>query len=392
MLFIRTLLVALLMVGTTYAQTPKESKPAAERAPHADEELALAALEGLMAQSPERALPIIKKVLAGPQTKLVKQRALFVLGQIDSPEAQEILLQTARSSDAAMRGEAIRSIGIGGDPKSLDALKQIYDTGVGDVKEEVLQAWLIADRKDLVYQVALNAKTEEEATAAIRMLGAMGATDELRKLGDRPNASGGLVEAYAISGDLASLRKIAEGSGDRAVRLDAVRKIGIIDGEAARTALREIYARSTDPEFKEAALQGMLIAGDEQGVLALYRASTNSDEKRALLRMLSTMDGDAALQAIDAALETKSPAAVPPTGSAPAATTLLEKKFQRAAKQYEKFQHEGQTMYCQRTGTKSMPYTCLTEAQLRQQVEEYERSRNAVPRSGPPVVTTVPGG
>src|SRR5688572_17216513 len=242
MFFIRTLLITLLMAGATYAQVPKESKPAAERAPNADEELAVAALEGLMAQPPERALPIIKKVLAGPQTKLVKQRALFVLGQIEAPEAREILLQTTRSTDADMRREAIRSIGIGGDPKSLDALKQIYDSGVGDVKEEVLQAWLIADRKDLIYQAALSAKTEEEATAAIRMLGAMGATDELRKLGDRPNASGGLVEAYAISGDLASLRKLAEGSGDRAVRLDAVRKIGIIDGEAARTALREIYA------------------------------------------------------------------------------------------------------------------------------------------------------
>ena len=199
-----------------------------------------------MAQSPERALPIIKKVLAGPQTTLVKQRALFVLSQIDSPEAQEILLQTARSSDAAMRGEAIRSIGIGGDPKSLDALQAIYNAGGPDVKEEVLQAWLIAGDKEAVYQAALNAKTEEEATEAIRMLGAMGAVDELRKLGDKPNAASGLVEAYAISGDLASLRKIAEGSGDRAVRIDAVRKIGIIDSDAARAALREIYTRSTD--------------------------------------------------------------------------------------------------------------------------------------------------
>ena len=68
-----------------------------------------------MQQSPERALPIIKKVLAGSQTKLVKQRAMFVLSQIDSPEANEILVQTARSSDVALRGEAIRSIGIGGD-------------------------------------------------------------------------------------------------------------------------------------------------------------------------------------------------------------------------------------------------------------------------------------
>ena len=58
-------------------------------------------------------------------------------------------------------------------------------------------------------------------------------------------------------------------------------------------------------EIREAALQGMLIAGDEQGVLALYRAAKTPEEKRALLRTLTMMDGDAALQAIDAALEKK---------------------------------------------------------------------------------------
>ena len=312
-----TLAALIAMSGTALAQTPQApakpakpakppqaaSAPAVSREPSGDEELAIAALEGLMAQPSERALPILKKVLAGSQTTRVKQRALFVLGQIDTPEARQLLAQTSRSSDAAMRGEAIRAIGIGGDPKSLDALKEIYDTGSADVKQEVLQAWLIADHKEAVYQAALNAKTEDEANSAIRILGAMGASEELRKLGDRPNASGGLVEAFAISGDLASLRKIAEGSGDREVRLDAIRKIGIVDGDAARTALRDIYTRSTDAEMKEAALQGMLIADDDEGVLALYRAAKTPDEKRALMRTLSIMDGDAALQAIDAALE-----------------------------------------------------------------------------------------
>ncbi len=313
-----TLAALIAMSGAALAQTPAE-KPAtpakppqaasapASRAkagePGGDEELAIAALEGLMAQPAERALPILKKVLAGSQTTRVKQRALFVLSQIDSAEARQVLAQTSRSSDAAMRGEAIRAIGIGGDPKSLDALKEIYDTGSADVKQEVLQAWLISDHKEAVYQVALNAKTEDEANAAIRMLGAMGASEELRKLGDRPNASRGLVEAFAISGDLASLRKIAEGNGDREVRLDAIRKIGIVDSDAARTALRDIYTRSTDAGIKDAALQGMLIADDDEGVLALYRAAKTPDEKRALMRMLSTMDGEAALQAIDAALE-----------------------------------------------------------------------------------------
>jgi len=327
MRFLITILVAFLMAGAAYAQKPtnpekaaakvdkslakaeksvaKAEKSPAERAPTDDEELALAAMEGLMAQPAERVLPIIKKVLAGSQSTLVKRRALFVLSQINGPEAVDILTQTARSSDAEMRAEAIRSIGIGGDPKALDALLPIYNAGDEGVKQEVLQAWMIAGRKESVYQAALGAKTEEEANDAIRMLGVMGATEELRKLGDKPNAAGGLVQAYAISGDLASLRKIAEGNGDHDVRVDAVRSIGIIGNDAARTALREIYSGSTDQEIKEAALQGMMISGDEQGVLTLYRGAKTSDEKRSLMRMLSMMGGDAALEAIDAALEKK---------------------------------------------------------------------------------------
>ena len=294
-----TILTALLLVasGALYAQ---------QRKPTEQEELALAAMEGLMAQSSERALPIIKKVLAGSQTTLVKKRALFVLSQIDGPEAEEILIQTSRSSDAALRREAIRSIGIGGHDKSLAALQEIYAAGDAEVKEQVLHAWLIADRKAEVYQAALNAKSEDEAAEAIHILGAMGAVEELRKLGDRPNtASRKLVNAYAISGDLTSLRKIAESNADVSVRAEAVQQIGIIDGDAARSALRDIYSRSTDAQIKEAALQGLLIADDEKGVLELYRAAKSAEEKRALLRTLTMIDGDAALEAIDAALEGK---------------------------------------------------------------------------------------
>ena len=324
MRFHSSLLIALLAASSmAIAQTtPKPAKPpkpavpampaaspasarSADRAPNADEELALAALEGLMTQPGERALPIIKKVLAGSQTPTVKKRALFVLSQIESPEAQQLLIQTSRSPDAAMRGEAIRSIGIGGDPKSLDSLLEVYNAGDANVKRDVLQAWLISERKEAVYQVALNAKSEDEANEAIHILGAMGASDELRKLGDRPKLASSLVEAYAISGDLASLRKIADSNPERATRLEAVRKIGIIDGDEAHKALRDIYTRTEDREIRDAALQGMMIGSDEEGVLALYRAAKSTDEKRALMRTLSTMDGDAALKAIDDALEDK---------------------------------------------------------------------------------------
>jgi HEAT repeat protein len=290
------------------AETDATARDAEERAPTSDEELALAALEGLMAQPGNRALPIIKKVLAGPQSTLVKKRALFVLSQIDAPEARDLLAQASRSSDSGLRSEAIRSIGIGGDPKLLDSLGEIYDTGDKETQRGVLQAWLIAGRKESVFKAALNARTEDEATEAIHMLGVMGASEELRKLADRPDAARGLVDALAVSGDLAGLRKIAEGGGAHDTRVEAVRRIGIIQGEEARAALRDIYSRSTDAQIREAATQGMLIAQDEQGLLTLYRAAKTNEEKRSLLRMLSMINGDAALQAIDAALDGKTPA------------------------------------------------------------------------------------
>jgi hypothetical protein len=83
--------------------------------------------------------------------------------------------------------------------------------------------------------------------------------------------------------------------------------------------------------------------------------------------------------------------------SQPASTTgsLDEKYFQREANNYLKFQHEGQTVYCQndRWADSLVPHNrCITESALRQQVENFRRSRNTVGRGGPQHVATVPGG
>ena len=113
------------------------------------------------------------------------------------------------------------------------------------------------------------------------------------------------MDAYAISGDLASLRKIAEGNGERSrARSTPCARSASSQSDAARAALRDIYTRSTD-----AGVQGRRPAGhvDRRTTSRACSRCTGpprpSDEKRALLRTLSKMDGDAALQAIDAALE-----------------------------------------------------------------------------------------
>jgi len=74
--------------------------------------------------------------------------------------------------------------------------------------------------------------------------------------------------------------------------------------------------------------------------------------------------------------------------------SLLETKFQRAAKQYDRtYQYQGQVVYCKRGATRSLPPTeCVYESALRLQVENMHRSRNAVGYGGPQYVGTVPGG
>ena len=123
------------------------------------EELQIAALEALISAPPERAMPIVQRVLAGDGSDELKERALFVLSQMDTPEAQTLLVESARSSSGELQQEAIRMIGIGGNDAALAELVAIYDNGDADVREAVLEAYLIADDTDAVYHIARNTET-----------------------------------------------------------------------------------------------------------------------------------------------------------------------------------------------------------------------------------------
>jgi HEAT repeat protein len=173
------------------------------------EQLKIAALEALITAPADRALPIVTKVLNGDYSDGLKSRALFVLSQMDQPEAQQLLVDTARNGSGTVSLDAIRMIGISGDPSAMAGLGDIYRNGDAAVRESVLGAYLVADDADAVYEIAVNATDEEEFEKAVNILGAMDARDELRKLRDRLGTSESLIQAYSISGDVESLRVLA---------------------------------------------------------------------------------------------------------------------------------------------------------------------------------------
>src|SRR5258708_26790602 len=57
-----------------------------------DEELKIVALNALMNSDPERAVPVLEKVLQGNHSRKMKDKPLFVLAQGNSAKGQQILL------------------------------------------------------------------------------------------------------------------------------------------------------------------------------------------------------------------------------------------------------------------------------------------------------------
>lgn len=267
------------------------------------EELKLAALEALMAAPPERALPIVAKVLAGNNSDEVKEGALFILSQIDLPEAQALLLDTARQGSGEISLEAIRMLGIAGDADVLAGLVDLYNTGDEDVREAVLEAYLIADDAQSIYQIALTTDDEDDYENAVEMLAAMVARDLLRELRNARGISASLIEAYAISDDFESLRELSLDASDPELQAQAIEALGIVGGAEVNETLVEIYRNSESPDIREAALDGLLIADHDIGILELYRASDDPAEKRELLEYLVWMESDEVWDLIDAAFE-----------------------------------------------------------------------------------------
>ena len=284
---------ALLLPNAGFAQDDRPSDA---------DSLKIAALEALMSAPPERAMPLVNKVLAGKHSNEVKKRALFILSQIDSSEAHATLLQFAREDTSDLQIEAIRMIGIGGDKDALASLRGIYQAGNRDVRDAVLEAYLIADDKQAVYDIAANADNEEDFSEAVDMLGAMGARAELRELRNRAGMSDTLIDAYAISGDYETLRELALVGNDPELQAKAIEALGIVGGDQVDSTLVEIYRGAETDEVREAALDGMLISGHDSGVLELYQSAEDASEKRRLLEYLVMMDSDAIYEVIDQAL------------------------------------------------------------------------------------------
>jgi len=274
-----------------------------------DEDLKLYALDSLMQADPERAVPILERFLAGEHSLKLKERALFVLAQSDSPRARQILAEMVRSgSPPELRLKAVEQLGVAGHPEDLAALSAIWKDAAPPVKSKVLEAWMIAGQVQPVAEVARNEKDPGLRRKAIEMLGVMDAADELDALyaGENdPAVRAKLLEAYGIAGDVDALAKAAHQEKDPQIRGKAIEGLGVFGGERGAKELAALYATEKEPALRSRILQALMVNGDATTLIELFRGEKDPAMKRTILQQLSLMDDPAVDRLMSDLLEDK---------------------------------------------------------------------------------------
>jgi tetratricopeptide (TPR) repeat protein len=262
-----------------------------------DEDLRLLAINALMNSEPERAVPLLEKVLNDPKNSVaLKAKALFVLAQSRNDKSRDIVAQYAKNgSNPDLQIRAVQYLGTFRSKDSQQLLTDIY-TANNDVaiRRAVLRS--MANSRDSVHLFNA-AKTESNADLrreAIRSLGNMQAANELGQLyGSETNAE--LKESILVSLMNArgadKLIEIAKTEKDPTLRGDAIRYLGNMRGDKTADALVALYASEADKNVKEQIIRTLGSGGAGKQLVDVTRNEKDRELKAEGVQWLGRMHG-----------------------------------------------------------------------------------------------------
>jgi HEAT repeat protein len=261
-----------------------------------DDELKMLALHGIMNSDPERAMPLLGKVLeSGSVSPKEKSQALFVLAQSGSPQAREILGKIARGqSNPELQSKAIQYLGIFGGSESRKILAEVYASSSDtSIKRAILRSYMISGDREHLFEAAKNEKDDDLKREAIRQLGLVHAQNELQQLyrtDNSPAVRRELLQAFFLAGDAPKLLEAAQNEKDPELRSTAIRNLGLIHSEDAAKALQGIYSKESDRGVKEEVLNSFFLQGNAAAIVAIARNEKDPELKKTAVSKLSIMD------------------------------------------------------------------------------------------------------
>jgi HEAT repeat protein len=260
-----------------------------------NEELRLLAIQGLMNNAPERAIPLLEKRLNSNASPKEKAQVLFVLAQSDEPQAVAILERVARGqSNPEVQRKAIEYLGMFDSKESRQALASIYaSSGDASVKRAILRSYMMAGDQEDLFAAAKGEKDPQVRREAIQQLGLVDAPKELEELyrvESSPEVREDILQALFLSGDAGKLAEAAQNEKDPKVRRTAIEKMGLMDAEETSQTLQKIYAKETDRGLREAVLNAFFLQDNAHALIAVARGEKDLELRKIAVQKLSLME------------------------------------------------------------------------------------------------------
>jgi len=270
--------------------TGQPSRPEAQ----GDQELKMLAIQGLMNSDPERAMPLLEKVLQGPASPKEKSRAMFVLAQSGSPQGREIIGRIARGqSNPELQRKAVEYLAIFGGPEARKTTAEIYaSSSDASLKRSILRSYMIGGDKERLFAAAKSEKDPALRREAIHQLGLVHGDQELDQLyqtENSPELRREILQAFFLAGDVKKMQEAAKSEKDPELRRAAVRNLGLVRSDDSGKALAEIYARETDRGIREEVLNAYFLQGNAGAIVAIAKVEKDPGLKKRAVEKLSLM-------------------------------------------------------------------------------------------------------
>jgi HEAT repeat protein len=260
-----------------------------------DCELKLLAINGLMNSEPERAVPLLEKVLQGDnKCGKASEKALFVLAQTGTPEARNVIGRIARGQEhPELQRKAIQYLGLFGGSASHQLLADVY-SGSSDIrlKKQILQSFMIGGERDRLLAAAKTEKEPELRREAIRQLGVLGAQNELFQLYQNESSDenkAAILQAMFVGGGSDKLIELARQEQNPKLRRLAIRNLGLMGASRTGDALVSMYASDKDTEDRRAVIQALFLENNAHALIEIARKETDPELKKDAVQKLSLM-------------------------------------------------------------------------------------------------------
>lgn len=207
-----------------------------------DTDLRIQALGSLIKTDAVKVIPILKQIALEAESPGEARRALFVLAQSGRPEARTTVVEVARTGSEPVRLAAVRELGRLSGAGISNELLEVYASGNGPVKYQVVTALGERAATTALMRIAQSETDARLRDTAIVALGQAGGRDQLTLLYARSNAESkrpiivGLFHSQADT----ELIRIAETERDPAIRQEVLTTLRLLNTERARDYLEKL--------------------------------------------------------------------------------------------------------------------------------------------------------